>query len=67
MKLAKLPDRTLIKMSILLAPNLAKRLNEYADFYAGAYCCRQEVVKLVPFMLHAFLKSDSAFKRKQKS
>ncbi|WP_441256574.1 DUF2274 domain-containing protein [Bradyrhizobium sp. 482_C4_N1_1] len=34
MKLGKLPDRTPVKMSVVLTPGLAQRLREYADFYA---------------------------------
>ena len=67
LKLAKLPDRIPAKMSILLAPSLAKWLSEYADFYAETYGSREEVAELVPFMLHAFLESDSAFKKWKKS
>ncbi|KRQ05866.1 transposase [Bradyrhizobium pachyrhizi] len=63
MKLAKLPDRTPAKMSIVLAPSLAKRLREYADFYAETYGSREEVAELIPFMLAAFLDSDAAFKK----
>ncbi|MBP2427414.1 DUF2274 domain-containing protein [Bradyrhizobium elkanii] len=63
MKLAKLPDRTPAKMSITLAPSLAKRLREYADFYAETYGSREEVAELIPFMLAAFLDSDAAFKK----
>ena len=65
MKLAKLPDRTPIKMSVVLAPSLAKRLREYADFYAETYGSKEEVAELIPFILEAFLDCDSAFKRKR--
>lgn len=63
MKLAKLPDRTPAKMSIILAPGLAKRLREYADFYAETYGSREEVAELIPFMLAAFLDGDAAFRK----
>ena len=63
MKLAKLPDRTPVKMNIVLAPNLAKRLREYADFYSETYGSREEVTQLIPFMLEAFLDNDSKFCR----
>ncbi|WP_027583742.1 DUF2274 domain-containing protein [Bradyrhizobium sp. Ai1a-2] len=68
MKLAKLPDRTSVKMNVVLAPSLAKRLREYADFYTETYGSREEVAELIPFMLEAFLDSDAGFKRaKQRS
>jgi len=63
MKLAKLPDRTPVKMSVVLTPGLAQRLKEYADFYAETYGNREEVAELIPFMLEAFLDRDKAFKR----
>jgi hypothetical protein len=63
MKLGKLPDRTPVKMNIVLAPSLAKRLHEYADFYAETYGSREEVAELIPFMLEAFLDGDGAFEK----
>ena len=68
MKLAKLPDRTPVKMNVLLGPNLAKRLQDYADFYAETYGSREEVSGLIPFMLEAFLDSDADYRKaKRKS
>ncbi len=63
MKLSKLPDRTPVKLSTTLSPNLAARLREYADFYAETYGTREEVADLVPFMLEAFLDGDADFRR----
>ncbi|MCP3398988.1 MULTISPECIES: DUF2274 domain-containing protein [unclassified Bradyrhizobium] len=65
MRLAKLPDRTPVKMSVVFTPALAQRLREYADFYAEIYGNKEEVADLVPFMLEAFLERDGAFKRKK--
>jgi hypothetical protein len=63
MKLGKLPDRTPVKLSTTLTPNLAARLRDYADFYADTYGVREEVADLVPFMLEAFLDGDADFRR----
>ncbi|MBR0916243.1 MULTISPECIES: DUF2274 domain-containing protein [Bradyrhizobium] len=63
MKLAKLPDRTPVKMSVIFTPGLAQRLREYANFYAETYGNREEVADLIPFILEAFLDRDKAFKR----
>lgn len=63
MKLSKLPDRTPVKLSTTLSPNLAARLRDYADFYAEIYGTREEVADLVPFMLDAFLDGDADFRR----
>jgi hypothetical protein len=63
MKLAKLPDRTPVKMTFTLAPSLAARLRDYAEYYAETYGSREDVVGLVPFMLEAFLDGDADFRR----
>ncbi|MFQ3459650.1 DUF2274 domain-containing protein [Bradyrhizobium sp. UFLA01-814] len=68
MKLAKLPDRTPVKMGVAFTPGLAQRLREYAAFYAETYGNKEEVAELIPFMLEAFLDGDTAFRRaKQRS
>ncbi len=66
MKLAKLPDRTPVKMNVVLAPVLAQRLREYAEFYAETYGNKEEAAELIPFMLEAFLDSDADFRRARK-
>ncbi len=63
MKLSKLPDRTPVKLTVTLMPDLAARLRDYADFYAETYGTREEVADLVPFMLEAFLDGDADFRR----
>ncbi len=66
MKLAKLPDRTPVKMNVVLTPSLAKRLREYADLYAETYGNKEEISELIPFILQAFLDSDAGYKAKLK-
>ena len=66
MKLSKLPDRTPVKLTTTLMPDLVARLRDYADFYAETYGSREEVAELIPFMLEAFLDSDAAFKKEKK-
>ncbi|MCJ9700337.1 DUF2274 domain-containing protein [Bradyrhizobium sp. SHOUNA76] len=66
MKLAKLPDRTPVKMGVVLTPSLAQRLREYAVFYEETYGNKEEVAELIPFMLEAFLDGDVAFKKGKK-
>ncbi|MBR1177102.1 DUF2274 domain-containing protein [Bradyrhizobium japonicum] len=68
MKLAKLPDRTPVKVNVVFTPGLAQRLREYAAFYAETYGNKEEVAELIPFMLEAFIDGDVAFRRaKQRS
>lgn len=67
MKLSKLPDRTPVKLSTTLTPNLAAQLRDYADFYAETYGTREEVADLVPFMPEVFLDGDADFRRAGRS
>jgi hypothetical protein len=61
-KLAQLRDRTPVKLSISVMPDLNQALNDYAALYAQAYGREEPVVDLIPAMLVAFLESDRAFK-----
>lgn len=60
-KLARLPDRTPIKMTISVAPDLHRGLQDYADVYKTTYGEEQPVADLIPHMLAAFLASDRGF------
>ena len=63
LKLAKLPDRTPVKLSITITPDLQNALREYAALYADAYGTEEPIVELIPAMLAAFLESDRNFVR----
>lgn len=63
LKLAQLPDRTPVKLSISVMPDLHQALNDYAALYAEAYGRKEPVADLIPAMLAAFLDSDRAFSR----
>jgi hypothetical protein len=65
LKLAKLPDRTPIKIGIAIMPELHERLIAYAAAYAEAYDAEEPVAELIPAMLAAFLDSDRAFGRRK--
>jgi hypothetical protein len=62
-KLAKLPDRTPIKLTINLLPQLHERVVAYAQLYNEAYGCQASVVDLIPAMAEAFMESDKEFGR----
>ena len=66
-KLAKLPDRTPIKLTITVGAELHQALKEYADLYQAAYGVAEQVSDLIPFILDAFLQSDKRFNRAAKS
>ncbi len=61
LKLAKLPDRTPVKLAITMTPDLQNALRDYAAIYAQAYGIEEPVVELIPAMLTAFLDSDRNF------
>jgi hypothetical protein len=62
-KLSRLPDRTPIKMTFAVMPDLHQALGDYATFYAAAYGHEEPMAELIPAMLAAFLESDRAFAR----
>lgn len=66
-KLERLPDRTPVKISILVSPELYRALGDYAEAYEAAYGQAEAVAELIPAMLAAFLESDRAFARARRS
>lgn len=66
LKLAKLPDRKPVKISITVNPALNQRLDAYADAYKGAYGDEEKVSDLIPYMLEKFLDGDRGFKGKRR-
>lgn len=63
LKLAKLPDRTPVKLAITVTPDLLNALRDYAAIYAQTYGTEEPVADLIPAMLAAFLESDRNFIR----
>ena len=66
LKLAKLPDRTPVKIAIHVVPDLHQALREYADLYREAYGSEESIADLIPAMLASFLDSDRGFARRRK-
>lgn len=67
LKLARLPDRTPVKLSISITPDLAEALAAYARLYAEAYGREEPVAELIPAMLESFLGSDREFVKAQRA
>lgn len=65
-RLPKLPDRTPVKLSISILPDLHQRLKDYAAAYAEHSGSEESVAGLVPAMLAAFLDSDREFAKYSK-
>ena len=67
LKLAKLPDRTPVKIAMTIAPELHRLLQDYAAFYAKAYGSEETVAELCPYILQAFLDADRGFQKVRKN
>ena len=61
LKLAKLPDRTPVRITITVKPDLNVALQNYATLYGQAYGEQESVAELIPYMLQAFLETDRSF------
>lgn len=66
-KLARLPDRTPVKLILNLTPELYNRLAAYSSYYEENYGQKEPIADLVPAMLSAFLESDRGFARARRS
>jgi hypothetical protein len=60
LKLARIPDRTPVKINISISPDLHQALAAYAELYAATYGLPTPVQDLIPAMLASFLESDRA-------
>lgn len=67
LRLAKLPDRTPVRMSLSVDPDLAAALHDYATIYGQTYGSSEKAETLIPAMLEAFLGSDAGFKRARRA
>ena len=63
LKLDKLPDRTPVKYSISVNPDLSQALRDYAKVFERVHGQKESVEELIPFMLARFIESDPGFKK----
>lgn len=66
LKLQQLPDRTAVKISITLSPELHRALGDYAQAYRETYGASEPVHELIPAMLEAFIHSDRVFAQRRR-
>jgi hypothetical protein len=66
LKLAKLPDRKPVKISITVNPVLNQKLGAYAEAYKRVFGDDEKVSDLIPYMLEQFLDGDRQFKSKRR-
>lgn len=67
LRLDKLPDRTPVRMTVSVDPELALALTDYATLYHRTYGQKEKPETLIPAMLEMFLGSDPGFKRARKA
>jgi hypothetical protein len=67
LRIGQLPDRTPVKLTVSVDPDLASALADYAALYAETYGAEEKPETLVPAMLDMFLSSDAGFKRARKA
>ncbi len=63
LRLPRLPDRSPVKLTITLTPDLHRDLSTYADLYREQYGDAESITELIPFMLRLFLETDKTFVR----
>ena len=66
LRLARLPDRTPVKITISVPPDLSEALRDYAELYRETYGEAEPVQELIPAMLASFLESDRLFARQRR-
>lgn len=66
LKLAKLPERTPVKITLTVSPDLNSLLTRYATYYERTYGQKEPVPELIPYMLQSFIESDRAFAKASK-
>ncbi len=66
LRLPKLPDRTPVKITISVSPDLNQALLDYATLYEDTYGSAETVQELIPPMPASFLEGDRAFARRRR-
>ncbi|WP_370237589.1 MULTISPECIES: DUF2274 domain-containing protein [Henriciella] len=67
LRLDRLPDRTPVRMSLSVDPDLASALSDYAELYRQTYGAEEKPETLIPAMIERFLASDAGFKRARRA
>jgi hypothetical protein len=67
LKLGPLPDRTPVRLTVALPPELHRLLTDYAAIYLETYGQEESVTDMIPFMLQTFLEGDRDFVRARRA
>ena len=63
LKLNKLPNREIAKITFTANAELKSVLQDYAEVYRQTYGGKETVADLIPFILDSFISTDHGFKR----
>jgi hypothetical protein len=66
LRLGRLPDRTPVKVTVSLSPELNEALADYSALYEETYGHAGPVQELIPAMLAGFLDGDKQFARRRR-
>jgi hypothetical protein len=66
LRLRKLPDRTPVRLTVTVSPELHRALLDYAALYEEVYGHAEPLGELIPAMLASFLEADKAFARRKR-
>lgn len=67
LRLAKLADRTPVRLTLALDPDTAAALQDYAAIYQQTYGETERTETLAAAMIDMFLASDAGFRRARKA
>lgn len=65
LRLPRLPERTPVKITIAVPPDLNQALADYAAVYEEVYGRSEPVQELIPAILASFLDADRMFARRR--
>lgn len=63
LKLGPVPKATPVRLTITVSAELKATLDRYAEVHSASTGETNDVERLVPYMLEAFVSSDRAFRR----
>lgn len=66
LRLRKLPERTPVRLTVSVSPELNQALLDYAALYGEVYGQAEPLAELIPAMLANFLEGDKAFARRRR-
>ncbi len=66
LKLAELPERSPLKLTITVGPDLYGAIWDYADIYATNYGQQEKIEDLIAFMLQQFIEGDLGFAKPER-